>query len=473
MNEKMTLTELQLLVKDSLYMAFPGMYWVTAEIAELKENYAGHCYLELVEKLPDGRNPKARARAIIWNNRWSFISSYFSNMTQQNLREGMKVMLKVKIEYHELYGLSLVVSDIDPAFTIGEMAVRRQMIIKRLEEEGIFDMNRELEFPLLPRRIAIISSRNAAGLSDFLNHLRTNSYGYTFRTTLFEASMQGTETENDVINALYEIGSDQEMFDVVTIIRGGGSQSDLSWFDNYNIAYNVTQFPLPVLTGIGHEKDLSVTDMVAYRSLKTPTAVADFLIGAMAETEEHILTISNDIAERSRLILESYRNLLDKSKMRLIPVAKMMVSDFRGLLSQSTIELIKTGKEMISRAGRIPSNLGTKLASASRTLVMSRSSVTALKGQYLQNYPVVLLKNKTAKLENLENALAILRPENVLRRGYTITSMNGVIVKESAMLREGDLIETAFRDGKIRSRVTAKKILEKKDQGDKKNNQKI
>ncbi len=473
MNEKMTLTELQLLVKDALYMTFPDMYWVSAEIAELKVNYAGHCYLELVEKLSDGRNPKARARAIIWNNRWSFISSYFSNMTQQTLREGMKVMLKVKIEYHELYGLSLVVSDIDPAFTIGEMAVRRQMVIKKLEEEGIFDMNRELEFPLLPQRIAVISSRNAAGLSDFLNHLATNSYGYVFHTALFEASMQGTETENDVINALYKIGSASEMFDVVAIIRGGGSQSDLSWFDNYNIAFNVTQFPLPVLTGIGHEKDLSVTDMVAYKSLKTPTAVADFLIDAVAGTEELILTMSKDIAERSRLIMESYRNVLDKSKMRLIPVAKMMVSGFRGLLSQTTIELIKTGKEMISGAGRLPSSLETRLGSASRALVMNRSSALALKRQYLQNYPAVLLKNKTVMLENLENSLSILSPENVLRRGYTITSMNGVIIKEAALLSEGDIIETAFRDGKISSKVSGKKNTEKKDKSENKKTQKI
>lgn len=473
MNEKMTLTELQLLVKDALYMTFPDMYWVSAEIAELKVNYAGHCYLELVEKLSDGRNPKARARAIIWNNRWSFISSYFSNMTQQTLREGMKVMLKVKIEYHELYGLSLVVSDIDPAFTIGEMAVRRQMVIKKLEEEGIFDMNRELEFPLLPQRIAVISSRNAAGLSDFLNHLATNSYGYVFHTALFEASMQGTETENDVINALYKIGSASEMFDVVAIIRGGGSQSDLSWFDNYNIAFNVTQFPLPVLTGIGHEKDLSVTDMVAYKSLKTPTAVADFLIDAVAGTEELILTMSKDIAERSRLIMESYRNVLDKSKMRLIPVAKMMVSGFRGLLSQTTIELIKTGKEMISGAGRLPSSLETRLGSASRALVMNRSSALALKRQYLQNYPAVLLKNKTVMLENLENSLSILSPENVLRRGYTITSMNGVIIKEAALLSEGDIIETAFRDGNISSKVSGKKNTEKKDKSDNKKTQKI
>jgi len=201
--------------------------------------------------------------------------------------------------------------------------------------------------------------------------------------------------------------------------------------------------------------------------------VADFLIDAVAGTEELILTMSKDIAERSRLIMESYRNVLDKSKMRLIPVAKMMVSGFRGLLSQTTIELIKTGKEMISRAGRLPSNLEARLGSASRALVMNRSSALALKRQYLQNYPAVLLKNKTVMLENLENSLSILSPENVLRRGYTITSMNGVIVKEAALLSEGDIIETAFRDGNISSKVTGKKNTEKKDKSDNKKTQKI
>src|SRR4030042_1106598 len=236
MEERLSLTELQLIIKDSLYMALPDMYWVVAEISEMKENYAGHCYLELIEKHPDEKNVRARVKAVIWNKRFRFLRSFFENVAGDQIREGMQVLVKAKVEYHEIYGLSLVISDIDPSFTIGEMALKRQMIIKRLEEEGVFTMNKELAFPLIPQRIAVISSRNAAGYAAFINHLKKNSYGYVFYTALFETVMQGTETEESVINSLDRIADNAEMFDVVAIIRGGGSVSDLSWFDNYRIA---------------------------------------------------------------------------------------------------------------------------------------------------------------------------------------------------------------------------------------------
>jgi exodeoxyribonuclease VII large subunit len=272
MNEKLSLTELQLIIKDSLYMALPDMYWVIAEISEIKENYNGHCYLELIEKHPDEISIRSRVKAVIWSNRFRFLKSFFENSTGESLREGLKILIRVKIEYHEIYGLSLVINDIDPAFTLGEMALKRQQILKRLEEEGVLTMNKDLDFPVVPQRVAVISSRNAAGYTDFMKHLTGNSYGYVFYTYLIETPMQGNETEAGVIKALEKIAGNIEEFDLAVIIRGGGSQTDLSWFDNYNIAYYVTQFPLPVITGIGHEKDLSVTDIVAYRSLKTPTA---------------------------------------------------------------------------------------------------------------------------------------------------------------------------------------------------------
>ena len=213
----------------------------------LKKTHAGHCYLELIEKHPDEKNVRARVKAIIWSKRYRFLKSFFENITGESLKEGLKILVKTKVEYHEVYGLSLVISDIDPSFTIGEMALKRQMIIKRLEEEGVFPMNKEIDFPVVPQRIAIISSKNAAGYSDFINHLDGNSYGYVFYTALFETVMQGTETEQSVISALDKIADYSGLFDLVVIIRGGGSQTDLSWFDSYNIAYHVTQFPLPVL----------------------------------------------------------------------------------------------------------------------------------------------------------------------------------------------------------------------------------
>ncbi len=200
MNDKITLTELQLIIKDSLYIALPEMYWVIAEISEIKENYSGHCYLELIEKSPEEQNVKARIKGIIWSNRYRFIKSFFENITGESLREGLKVLIKTKVEYHEIYGLSLLITDIDPAFTIGDMAMKRQLIIARLEQDGVFSMNKELDFPSVPQRIAIISSKNAAGYSDFLNHLNENSFGYSFYTALIETTMQGTETEKSVIS---------------------------------------------------------------------------------------------------------------------------------------------------------------------------------------------------------------------------------------------------------------------------------
>jgi len=231
MDERLSLTELQLIIKDSLYMALPDMYWVIAEIAEIKVNYNGHCYIELVEKQPDNVSISARIRGVIWNNRYRFLKPFFENSTGESLREGLKILFRAKIEYHEIYGLSLVINDIDPSFTLGELALKRQQILKRLEREGVLTMNKDLDFPQVPQRIAVISSSNAAGYSDFITHLRDNSYGYVFYTALFDTPMQGSDTQTGVIRSLDRIAQHAEIFDVVVFIRGGGSQTDLSWFD--------------------------------------------------------------------------------------------------------------------------------------------------------------------------------------------------------------------------------------------------
>jgi exodeoxyribonuclease VII large subunit len=453
LSDKLSLTELQLIIKDSLYMALPDMYWVTAEVSEIKENYAGHCYLELIEKQSDEKNVSARVRAIIWNNRYRFLKSLFENITGESLRAGMKVLVRVKVEYHELYGLSLIISDIDPSFTIGEMAVKRQMIIRKLEEEGVFSMNKELELPFIPRRIAVISSGSAAGFLDFMKHLRENSYGYVFYTALFETIMQGTETEKSVISALDRIAVHSEVFDVVAILRGGGSQSDLSWFDNYNIAYHVTQFPLPVITGIGHEKDLSVTDMVAFRALKTPTAVADYLINCIAEAEDLLNEKSSDIAENTRLIIEKYRDLNESYKVKLIPLARLMISDQKEKLSNSIIEMINFGKDYIARAGLYPANHRSRLVSATGSFILSEKTAVDRKRMDLKNGAVNSLTNQSVRTAGLENSLTILNPENVLKRGYTITIKDGRIIKSAGQVAVDDIIDTRFSDGKIKSKV--------------------
>ena len=409
MNEKLSLTELQLIIKDSLYLALPDMYWVIAEISEIKENYNGHCYLELVEKLPDEINIRSRVKAVIWSSRYRFIKSYFENSAGESLREGLKILIRVKIEYHEIYGLSLVINDIDPAFTIGEMALKRQLILKKLEEEGVLSMNRDLDFPVVPQRIAVISSANAAGYTDFMKHLKGNSFGYVFYTALFETPMQGKETESGIIKALDRIASLIDKFDLAVIIRGGGSQTDLSWFDNYSIAYYITQFPLPVITGIGHEKDLSVTDIVAHRSLKTPTAVADFIIGCMNEAENHIIDLSNEITDRSMLLLSESKMKIETARLRLIPVA-------RAQLASNRTALIRR-KEILASASKNRMNILNNL------------------------------------LTGFTNSLKILDPENVLKRGYTITSLNGKILKKCKQVKEEDVLDTKFIDGSVSSKV--------------------
>lgn len=457
MTEKLSLTELQLIIRDSLYMALPDMYWVVAEISEIKENFAGHCYLELIEKNPDEKNVRAKVRAIIWNNRYRFLKALFENVTGESLKEGFNILIKVKIEYHELYGLSLVITDIDPAFTIGEMAIKRQLVIKRLNDEGVFSMNKELEMPVLPQRIAVISSAGAAGYSDFINHLKGNSFGYAFYTALIESAMQGSETEEGVISALDKIANNSHLFDVVVIIRGGGSQSDLSWFDSYNIAYHVTQFPLPVITGIGHEKDISVTDMVANKSLKTPTAVADFLITTVSEAEEQLIEFSYLIKDNARIIIEKNKSRLDTSANRLLPLSRLMISDIKDQLSGKIIEIINIGKDFTSRAGIIPANHKSRLISGAKAYSSGKeAALERIQQQYIASTSNYISKNDI-RLIGLENTLSIMRPENVLQRGYTITSVNGKILKKMDKVMIDDNIETQFIDGMLTSRVVKKK----------------
>jgi exodeoxyribonuclease VII large subunit len=457
MTEKMSLTELQLIIRDSLYMSLPDMYWVTAEISELKENSAGHCYLELIEKQSDDKNVRARVKAIIWSSRFRFLKSFFENSTGESLREGIKVLVKIRIEYHELYGLSLVISDIDPAFTLGDLALKRQQIIKQLEQEGVINMNKEIDFPLLPRRIAIISSGKAAGYTDFIDQLKSNSYGYVFYTALFESPMQGSETEEGIVSALNKVAEQTDLFDIVVIIRGGGSQTDLSWFDNYNIAYYVTQFPIPVITGIGHEKDMSVTDIAAAISLKTPTAVADFLIECAADVENHIMEIYSEIRDLTSVILKNNQTVLNESRLKLVPLAKYLIAEKKEKLSEKIYELINFGKEYTHIAGVTPSNQTSRLISGVKSYINLTHTELEASEKNLKTITRIIFDQNNGKLAFLENSMKILNPENVLKRGYTITSVNGKILKEKKNLKEEVIIDTRFYDGTVKSRVLPEK----------------
>jgi exodeoxyribonuclease VII large subunit len=452
-SEKLSLSELQLIIRDSLYMALPDMYWVTAEISEINENSAGHCYLELIEKQPDEKNIRARIKAIIWCKKFRFLKSYFENASGEQLREGLKILVKTKVEYHEIYGLSLIICDIDPSYTLGDMALKRKLMIKRLEEEGVLTMNRDLGLPPLLQRIAIISSSGAAGYTDFMNHLNGNLNGYVFYTKLFESPMQGTDTEQGILTALDKIASHIELFDIVVIIRGGGSQVDLSWFDNYNIAYHITQFPIPVITGIGHDKDMSVTDIVACLALKTPTAVADFIVSHTSEAEDRLKDMWMRIRDLSRIIIESNRHNIESAGVRLLPLSRILISGMKARLSEKSIALVTKGKDYTNKAGLISANHKSRLFSGIRTFSAAKNLFIDQAKHDLITCTMRTVESGKSKLQIYDKTLSILSPENILQRGYTLTYLNGQIIKKREIINFGDIIDTRFSDGVITSRV--------------------
>lgn len=287
MNKSYALSQLNKMVRDAIDMQLPDEYWVEAELSECRE-HNGHCYLELIEKDEHTNTPVARASAKCWRQTWLMVKPYFERTTGEPLRTGMKVLLKVYAQFHEAFGFSWIVTDIDPNYTLGDMARKRLEIIRQLKEEGVFDLQRELRIPLFAKRIAVISAENAAGYGDFCRQLEDNEYGFRFEVTLFPAIMQGEQVEQSIIAALERIYALNTSFDVVVIIRGGGATADLSGFDTLALAENVAQFPLPVITGIGHERDESILDMVAHTRVKTPTAAAALLIDHLRQVLERI-----------------------------------------------------------------------------------------------------------------------------------------------------------------------------------------
>ncbi len=388
----------------------PDTYWVVAEVNELRESAAGHCFMELVQKSETDERIEAKASANIWAHLYRMVKPYFESATGTTLSNGMKIMVRVAVQYHELYGLRLNILDIDPTYTVGEVALQRKKTIDRLKDEGVYDMNRELELPLLPRRIAVISSESAAGYGDFMQQLRGNSYGYRFTVTLFSATVQGKDAEPSIISALEQIHARAHEFDVVAMLRGGGSQSDLSCFDSYLLASNVAQFSLPVITGIGHDRDVSVVDMVAHTMLKTPTAAAEFLVEKMAEQEAQLNVLSEALSEIWDSTLDSQEQQLRSCSSRLV------------LLTQQ-----KIAKEKANVERYLPERL--------RQLCAYKIAYSNL------------------KVNELESKVSLLNPHNILKRGYSITLKNGVPLLRASEVCKGDALETILSEGRIQSQV--------------------
>jgi exodeoxyribonuclease VII large subunit len=427
----MSLYELNQEVRKILKDNLSENYWVIGEISEIKLNNTGHCYLELVEKDESTDGLRARARAIIWSTTFRILKPYFETTTGIALAKGIKVLVKVIVEFHELYGYSLIITDIEPSYTIGEFARTKQETINRLIEEGVIDMNKSLPFPLLPRKVAVISSETAAGYGDFCDQLLNNPYQYKFYIKLFPALMQGEEAEKSIIEALDNIYRYEDFFDVVVLIRGGGSQADLSCFNNYWLAYNITQFPRPVLTGIGHEQDESVVDIVAHTRLKTPTAVAEYLISIFQDAEDHIIELQNNITDRC------LKNIVgEKDKINVLRINTF----------NSTVRLI-------SQHSKKAELLGSRIKSIFRETVIKNSQWFVFLQRNLKQHCAGYISNKNYAIEILEEKNHYLDPRNILKRGYSITMHNGVHVKSAGELKSQDLIDTILYKGRIKSKV--------------------
>ena len=424
----LSLFELNNLVREVISTAFDNEYWVEAELSELRE-VRGHCYMELIQKELFSNTPVAKASAKCWKNKWQILRPKFEKVSGQHLHAGLKVMLKVYPDFHEAYGFSWIVTDINPEFTMGDMARKRLEIVKQLQAEGIFDLQKELELPLFAQRIAVISSANAAGYGDFCHQLNDNSYGLKFYTRLFPAVMQGEEIEQSVIAALNKINQRMDDFDVVVIIRGGGATSDMSGFDTLSLSENVANFPLPVITGIGHDRDESVLDMVSHTRVKTPTAAAAFLVDHLEEVYERVLDAQTEL-------LTSVRHRMEMEKAQLQHLGEKIPMLF-SLYKERQETMLDHWFQALTTA------IQTHLVQETHRLEqLKRGIKPSIEQQMMrENYHLSLLSQRVKSLD----------PTLLLHRGYSMTMLNGRIVKDKSLLKSGDEIETILENGTILS----------------------
>ena len=404
--------------------------WIRADLSDVNVR-GGHCYLELLEKDERTGATVAKMRGIIWANRFAYLRQKFLQVTGQELRSGMKVMLEVSVNYHEQYGISLIITDIDPSYTLGDMERLRREILARLKAEGIIDMNKQLPFPTVPQRIAIVSAAGAAGYGDFMNQLHNNAYGLQFYTCLFPAVMQGKETVASVTAALDRINLHLDLFDCVVIIRGGGSTSDLNSFDDYSLASNVAQFPLPVVVGIGHERDVTILDYVACRRVKTPTAAAELLIGCGVEALAHI-------DELRETIVNTAREYITEAKRQI-----QYISGTIPLIAGNIVERNSARLQHIMQI--VPLTAQNRIAQGNERLNFLIKSMSQASAQ-------AIVREKM-RLTALYDKVQILSPQNTLRRGYSLTTLNGHAVTDASQLAPGDNITTHFASGKVVSTV--------------------
>jgi|YNPMSStandDraft_1061717.scaffolds.fasta_scaffold00319_4 exodeoxyribonuclease VII large subunit len=447
MNNHYSLSQLSLIIKEIFSISLPDYLWVKGEISELNENRSGHCYLELIEK--NEERIIARFRAIIWERTYKFLKPYFEQTTNTKLKAGINILVKVKVEYNELYGITLIISDIDPSYTLGNLELQRALVLQKLISDGVIDMNKQLEFPIVPQRIAVISSDTAAGYQDFIHQLENNNYGFKFEVKLFKAYMQGKEAEDSIIDSLDKINS--EKFDVVVITRGGGSRSDLACFDTYNLAFHICQFPLPVISAIGHEKDVSVIDMVAHTRVKTPTAAANFIIENTLHFLNNILNVYENIIHYANQLFTNEEYKLQNAVKTLFNV-KFVLSNLEHYFVNITNKIHRNSILQLELQKQNLSVLTQKLKTVSYFIEKNESIFNQYIFKIVEKCQLFVNKEKQ-KLDNIEKYIIASEPKNILKKGYSITKKNGVSLKSVLEVSSGDEVKTILYDGEFISYV--------------------
>ncbi len=422
----LSLHELTQRIAAVVNSSFEEPVWIVAELSDVRVAANGHCYMTLIEKEPRRGTTLASVRGMIWANRWWLLRDSFVQQTGQSFASGLKVMIQVQVSMHELYGLSLNILDIDPTYTLGELARRRLEILKQLKEEGVIDMNRELPFPILPRRIAIISAEGAAGYGDFLKQLSQNTFGLKFYSHLFPATMQGQHTESSVIAALERIFEVQDYFDVVVIIRGGGATVDLASFDSYQLAFNVANFPIPVITGIGHDRDETVLDHVAHTSVKTPTAAAALLIDKMAEQLQNVLDLQEEIKDH----------------------VEQRMNDERQRLQRFGNAIRNTHVTLTQQIGRLEM-MGQKIQGFAHQRILRENNMLEMMSQTIRLHIGQHMQRDKDKLSFFEKAIQMAQPDNILKRGFSITRLDGHAVKSASSVPQGSMLKIQTADGEL------------------------
>ncbi len=416
--EYLSLFELNEQIGATLKKGLEPSYWIIAEIGEMRVTRKGHCYLEMVEKEED--RIKAKMRATIWSFTYRNLSVWFQRFTGKKLQPGMKILFKATVQFHEIYGLSLNITDIDAQFTLGERAKKRNEVVARLKEDGVYDMNKELPLPLAPQHIAVISSPTAAGFGDFMNQLANNDYGYAFHVRLFEALMQGDQAEASIIEAMHRVFEEIEAFDLLVIIRGGGASLDLDCYDSYELSSHIAQFPIPVITGIGHERDITVADEVAHTKLKTPTAVAEFLISGLRAFEDQ---------------LDIHFETIDQFVNAFLQEAAFSLERYGRELHRNTDNLLHQNEKKLVQWGHLL-NLETTKCLEHKTTTLER-----LKDK-IKNQVGKTMEMEKERLSQMEHSIKVLDPLHILKRGFTVTTVNGILLKNVKTLEPGTELMT-------------------------------